>query len=73
MDNIRVEVVHAKPDRQLLVEVQVPKGTTVRDAIEASGILESFPEIDVESAHARMVNPREQIRREMQARSRGCD
>lgn len=45
--NIRVEVVYALPDRQAILSVQVPGGTTVRDVIEKSGILTQYPEIDL--------------------------
>ena len=50
MDNrklISVEVAYARSDRQLIVEEKVPEGSTVREAIELSGILEKFPEIDL--------------------------
>jgi hypothetical protein len=42
-----VEVVYALPDRQPLLRVQLDEGATVDDAIRASGLLETFPEIDL--------------------------
>lgn len=47
---IRVEVVYALPDRQCLLELDVPAGTTLIEAVRRSGILERFPEIDPEAA-----------------------
>lgn len=44
-----VEVVFALADRQELVEVQVPPGTTVAEAIDRSGIAEKFPDHALES------------------------
>ena len=44
---IRVEVVYAHPDEQVLVTLEVEAGTTAREAIERSAILERFPEIDL--------------------------
>jgi putative ubiquitin-RnfH superfamily antitoxin RatB of RatAB toxin-antitoxin module len=44
---IPVEVAYAKPERQLIVELEVPEGTTVEQAVRASGILAEFPEIDL--------------------------
>ncbi len=44
---IPVEVAYARPDKQRIIPLEVPVGTTVREAIEASGILEEFPEIDL--------------------------
>jgi len=45
---VHVEVVYALPQRQELVQVRVPEGATVRDAITASGLLEKYPEIELE-------------------------
>jgi putative ubiquitin-RnfH superfamily antitoxin RatB of RatAB toxin-antitoxin module len=44
---IEVEVVYAAVDRQLLLSVSVPTGTTVRAALLASGIGLAFPELDL--------------------------
>ncbi|MGD8795657.1 MAG: RnfH family protein [Thiohalophilus sp.] len=44
---IPVEVAYARPDEQLIIPLEVPTGTTVQQAIELSGILEHFPEIDL--------------------------
>lgn len=35
---IRVEVAYAEPDRQELIRIEVPAGTTVAEAIALSGI-----------------------------------
>ena len=42
-----VEVAYALPDKQSLVSIEVEKGTTLKEAIEASGILDSFEQIDL--------------------------
>jgi hypothetical protein len=42
-----VEVVYATPGAQRLIALTVTPGATVADAIEASGILREFPEIDL--------------------------
>lgn len=44
---LNVEVAYARPERQEIIALQVPPGTTVAGAIEASGIRERFPEIDL--------------------------
>ena len=44
---ISVEVAYARPDEQRIIELQVPPGTTVKEAIEKSGITGHFPEIDL--------------------------
>lgn len=41
-----VEVAYAKPERQEIIEVEVPEGATAMDAVLKSGIEEIFPEID---------------------------
>ena len=42
-----VEVAYALPDKQSLVSLEVEKGTTLQEAIEASGSLDSFEQIDL--------------------------
>lgn len=44
---IRVSVAYARPDRQEIVRVSLSAGATLRDAIEASGLPITFPEIDL--------------------------
>ena len=44
---IPVEVAYARPERQLILSVEVPSGTTAQEAIRLSGIEEEFPEIDL--------------------------
>ncbi|MGE8153010.1 RnfH family protein [Pseudomonas vancouverensis] len=44
---IEIEVVYAAVDRQVLLSVAVPVGTTVRAAIAKSGIGVEFPELDL--------------------------
>ncbi len=45
---LHVEVAYARPDEQLIIPLDVPRGTTVRDAILRSAIMEHFPEIDLD-------------------------
>ena len=42
---VEIEVVHAAVDRQVLLAVTVPVGTSVRAAVAASGIGEQFPDL----------------------------
>jgi putative ubiquitin-RnfH superfamily antitoxin RatB of RatAB toxin-antitoxin module len=44
---MKVSVTYALPDRQTWLEVDVPEQATVRDAIEASGIIRAFPMLDL--------------------------
>lgn len=48
--SIEVEVAWATPESQRIVSLQVPRGTTAREAVEQSGITDEFPEIDLETA-----------------------
>lgn len=43
---MRVEVVYALPERQVVIALEVGEGTTALAAIERSGILQQFPEAD---------------------------
>lgn len=46
---ISLEVVYGTPEKQKIVNVSVPNGTTVVDAIEQSNIRSFFPEIDLDA------------------------
>lgn len=48
MSEISVEVVYALRETQALLKTRVAEGATVGDAIRASGVLEKFPEIDLD-------------------------
>ena len=43
---MKIEVCYALADRQELVSVNLPDGATVIQAIEASGLLQKYPELD---------------------------
>ncbi|CBJ82285.1 conserved hypothetical protein [Xenorhabdus bovienii str. Jollieti] len=47
MSDINVEVVYALPERQYLCNVKVPQGSTVEQAIVASGLLTLRSDIDL--------------------------
>jgi putative ubiquitin-RnfH superfamily antitoxin RatB of RatAB toxin-antitoxin module len=47
MADIRVQVCYARPDRQFLLELKVPEGTTLQTAVERSGLLLHAPEINL--------------------------
>lgn len=46
MSALRIQVVYAVPERQLLRRVSLPEGSTVEDAVRASGLRTECPEID---------------------------
>ena len=48
--NISVEVAYALPDRQAIVVVEVPLGSTALEAAQLSAIASRFEEIDLENA-----------------------
>lgn len=45
---MNVGVAYADKFKQVWLKLEVPDGSTVREAIELSGILGQFPEIDLE-------------------------
>lgn len=46
---MRIEVAYARPDEQVIVGIEVEEeSVTVEEAIHRSGILERFPEIDLQ-------------------------
>lgn len=48
-DKIHIEVVYAQAQEQTLLKLSLPAGVTVAEAIQASGILEKHPAIDLAS------------------------
>lgn len=43
---LSVEVVYALPDAQTVIDLRLPEGSTVADALAASGIFARHPELD---------------------------
>ena len=42
-----IEVAYALPDKQSLISLEVEEGTTIKEAIEASGVLDTYNQIDL--------------------------
>lgn len=51
-DTFTVEVIYPLPHEQLLMKVRVPTGSSIRDGIQASGILTHYPELNLETLEA---------------------
>lgn len=49
MSDIQVEVVYALPERQYLRKVKLAEGSSVEQAIQASGLLELRQDIDLDN------------------------
>ena len=45
--SIEVEIAYALNTMQILKKIRVPKGTTLEKAVQLSGIMKQFPEIDL--------------------------
>lgn len=45
---INVEVAYARPDRQVIINIEVEAGCSIEDAIKKSGVLNQFQEIDLD-------------------------
>jgi len=46
---IPVEVAYATPEKQSLIALEVAEGTTALEAVKQSGIVDEFPEIDLDN------------------------
>ena len=51
-ETIAVEVAYARAEEQVVLALELPAGSTLREAVERSGILERFPEIEPGSMKA---------------------
>jgi len=63
---IGVEVAYALPERQTLLRLKVPVGTTAEQAVQRSGVLERYPDVDLSSSKlgifAKVVPPQRELR-----------
>jgi len=50
-NTIHIEVAYATPDKQVIVKVQINNTVLPREAIRLSGIVEEFPEIQIDSVN----------------------
>jgi len=46
-ENISVEIIYIKPGSQNCLTLKLPQGSTINQAINRSGLLRHFPEIDL--------------------------
>ena len=44
---MKIGIAYALPHRQAWINVEMPEGATIKDAIDRSGILKQFPAIDL--------------------------
>jgi putative ubiquitin-RnfH superfamily antitoxin RatB of RatAB toxin-antitoxin module len=44
---LNIEVCYASPAKQELVRLKLPEGTSLQQALEVSGLLAKYPEIDI--------------------------
>lgn len=48
MAKIKIEVAYASEHEQVIMPIEIASGATLADAIDASGLLQRFPEIDLQ-------------------------
>jgi len=46
-DPIHIEIAYARPERQEVIKMKLPSGSTLQQAVEASGLLQKHAEIDL--------------------------
>ncbi len=51
-ERIRIEVAFALPEKQVLVEVELPENSRLADAITAAGLTTAFPDIRFDELQA---------------------
>jgi len=51
LEEITVEIAYAKPLEQVLLSIKTSSKSTLKQALEQSGILERFPEIDLKTVN----------------------
>ena len=67
---ILVEVAYAAPLRQEIIALEVDAGCSIGTAIELSGILQRFPEIDLARQHVGVFSKKRELSDTLQAGDR---
>ncbi|KFZ38158.1 protein RnfH [Shewanella mangrovi] len=61
-----VDVIYAKPNQQKVITVTVTQGTTFKEAVEHSGIVAFFPEIELDNlklgSFSNQVKPTDEVK-----------
>ena len=64
--SLRVEVAHALPEKQVILELQVAEGASVLEAAQQSGVTGQFQDIDLDNAKfgifGKVVSPKQVLR-----------
>ncbi len=60
-NKMKIEVVYAVGSQQEILELEVEDGTTIRDAIESSGILDLYPDINLAQQKVGVFNKIRQL------------
>lgn len=65
-NSLHVEVAYALPQKQAIVPLQVPAGTTAIEAVQQSGLQRQFEELDPDNAKlgifGKVVSPQQVLR-----------
>jgi putative ubiquitin-RnfH superfamily antitoxin RatB of RatAB toxin-antitoxin module len=67
-----VEVAYATPEQQVIVTLELPEGATIETAINASGLLARFPEIDLHSTAVGIFGKLCELNQPLKAGDRVC-
>ncbi len=70
MGKILIEVAYAKADEQRIIPFEVDSGTTVKEAIILSGILDRYKEIDLENSKVGVFGHAESFDKVLEAMDR---
>ncbi len=69
-NTIQVEVVYGLAEEQALLSVDVPENSQVKEVILASGILEQFPQIDLDKVKVGLFGKLTKMDQSVRARDR---
>ncbi|HPQ94853.1 MAG: RnfH family protein [Thiothrix sp.] len=69
-EKIRVELIYPLPHEQILYVFELAAGSRLRDGILASGVLERYPELELEALEAGIFGKQEALDTVLRARDR---
>lgn len=65
MNEISITVVYALAEHQEMIRVRCPSGTSIKSAINQSGICEKYPEIDLKTQQVGVYGLRQNLEFEL--------
>lgn len=69
---MRIEVAYATPEQQVIIALDLPEGTNVATAVQVSGLLARFPDIDLSTTAVGIFDKQCELNQLLKSGDRVC-